>query len=467
MPIHMGGVSLVYQKLSRLVVGFAVTFLLCAMPLPAMAQRGMTVTFLTDPDASLRIEDAVSPEQAGSYQVYVPSFMAFSRLPDDFNGAIWLRMVFGSSFEKPVGQLVANFGASLPGITQLYIPAQDGGFTLMESAPSSGIFALPENMPFPDILYARFDGTPGLWFRPVLEAASGSPDAFPRHLALAGIFAFAMLALLIQYIRKGEQWRIWAALTTGCGIIASLLPATPTAGAAYTPLMAAAMLMPGLILVFFIHSARHLFNAPKTMPNYDKLFIIYYFLGGLIALLPLVPGFLWFARYLPLVGIALALLLPAAMVAMALSLKGAPVFFCACLLPVVGVAASAWELTATKSPLVGGSGGLFGLAFGLVVWSFFGQVRYEEEKRADDDVFASLDRSLSTENAEALQDAAPQTSASSGPDTLIPQEVSSRQEAGRAALSDDAGAPPLRQCLCRHRKAWRWRVGRHVIRCGQ
>lgn len=373
---------------------FAALLIVLAAPLSATAQRGVSASFLEDAKASLSIKEAASSAKTGEYKAYVPSFMAFSRLPDSFNGALWLRMVFSPSFEAPTGASQITFGSSLPGTTRLFIPQPDGSFSVKTSPPPRGVFVLPAEEPFPKEIYARIDGTPGLWFRPSVEPIAGAPHDLPMHLILTGVFAFAMLLLVIQYIRKAEEWRLWAAITAGCGIVAALIPPTPEAGGAYSPLVATGMLMPGLILFFFAHATRHLLASPKNMPGYDRLFILYYLVGGVIALLPLIPGFLWVARYLPLAWLILLPFLPAAMVALARSLKGGGGFFCAALLPIVGVAVSAWELMTTGAPFLGGAGGLWGLAFGMIILGFTASAKKTDE-RADDDVFASLDRACS------------------------------------------------------------------------
>lgn len=385
----------VFSRFSLIVGGLVITAaLLFSSAVSAFAQRGVTVAFLPDADASMTIQEAASREKAGDYLLYVPSFMAFSRLPDNFNGAVWLRISLGPSFEKPVGDLHVNFGSALPGTTRLYVQRGDG-FTTLASAPPKGSFTVSATEKFPDMLYARIDGTPGLWFRPVLEGASAEASGLPpTHLLLGGLFAAAMLLLLLQYVRKAEEWRLWAAITAGCGIVAAILPANPAAGAAYTPLMAAAMLMPGLVIVFFAHTARHLFNTPKNLAGYDSLLAVYYVLGAGIALVPLIPGFLYASRYLPLAFVVLVPLLFIAIVALGRSLQGATAFLCACLLAVAGVSVSAWELTTSGIPLVGDLGGPAGLALGLVLLGLTGPAkRAKEESAVEEDVFDSLDRS--------------------------------------------------------------------------
>ncbi len=363
------------------------------LPLAAWAQRGVSISYLPDPGASLTVEEAAGPGKAADYRGYVPSFMAFSRLPDSFNGAIWLRFAFDPAFEKPVNALRIDLGTLLPGTARLFIPRRDGTFSVMESSPPQGVFTLPDTMPFPDILYARIDGTPGLWFRPVLGQAGDGGLSLPFLFALAGFFGLAMLFSLVQYVRGAEEWRLWAAITAGCGIVGAILPASPAAGAAGAPLMVAGMLTPGLIFLFFVHTVRHLFATPKTMPGYDKFLVLLYLAAAVIALLPLVPGFLWAARYLPFTGMASLLLLPVGMTAMARSLRGGSFFFLAVLLPVAGVAASAWELTAPDVPLLAGTGGLWGLALALLLLAFIPPARPKPEAVSEEDVFDSLNRS--------------------------------------------------------------------------
>jgi CheY-like chemotaxis protein len=361
---------------------------------PAFAQRGVTVAFLPDATAAMDIREASSPEKAGEYRLYVPSFMAFSRLSDDFNGAVWLRIALASSFEKPVGSPQVTFGSALPGTARLYIPQGDG-FAALESSPSAASFILSDTGKFPDVFYARIDGAPGLWFRPVLEGADAESSSLPPvYILLACLFAAAMLLLLLQYIREAEEWRLWAAITAGCGMVAAILPANPAAGAAYTPLMAAAMLIPGLLIVFFAHTARHLFNTPKNLPGYDALLLVYYVFGAVIALLPLIPGFLYVSRYLPLAFVIFVPLLFVAMVALGRSLRGSTAFLCGCLLTIVGVIGSAWELTVSGTPVVGDLGGLAGLGLGLVFLGLTGPAKQAGKEAApEEDVFDSLDRS--------------------------------------------------------------------------
>ncbi|SBV97751.1 membrane hypothetical protein [uncultured delta proteobacterium] len=426
-------------KALRHMCGFlAVMAFLLAMPLQAAAQRGVAISYLADETASLGIEAVVAAEKAGAFRGYVPSFMAFSRLPDTFNGAVWLKITFDATFERPVTALHADFGTALPGVTRLFIPQPNGSFAVMECPPPHGQFTLPENTPFSNTLYARIDGTPGLWFRPFLSSAEDGPHALPLHFILGGLFGAAMLLLLIQYVRKAEEWRLWAAITAGCGIVAAILPPTPVAGAAYTPLMAAAMLMPGLILTFFAHTTRHLFDSPRTMPGYDKLLVFLYLAGAAIALLPLVPGFLWVSRYLPFANTALLPLLSVCMVAMARSLRGCSVYFCACLLPVLGVAASAWELTATDTPAIAGTGGLWGLALAMLAMAFIAPARKDEAK-AEDDVFDSLNRSprLSLREETLPEDLPP----AAGP-SMVEETAPAAWEP--AAREEDAAAGPDR-----------------------
>lgn len=372
---------------------FIVAILLVLFPFSSQAaMRGVTISYLPDPGPNLSIEAAASAEEAGKYTPYVPSFLAFSRLPDSFNGAVWLRMVFAPSFNVPEGATRVSFGSDLPGTTRLFIPQPDGSFSVKSSLPPRALFILPGNRPFPDALYARIDGAPSLWFRPVVEAAEETPHDIPLHLILAGVLTFAMLITVAQYIRKAEEWRLWAAITIGCGIVAALAPPLPAAGKAFVPLAAATLLMPGLILVFFSHMTRHLLTTPKTLPGYDRLLVFYYLLGGALALLPLVPGFLWTTRYLPFIGLALLPLLPLGMIAIARALRGAGAFFCATLLPIAGVAVSAWELTAPGTPVLSSTGGLWGLALGMILLGLIRPARAREDVRSDDDVFASLDR---------------------------------------------------------------------------
>lgn len=391
-------------RLLACVLGIVV-FLLAIQP-DASARNGVALSFLADETASMTIEQAASDSNATKYKGYVPSFSAFSALPDSFNGAIWLRFVLDTSFEKPLTALRVDLGTFLPGVTRLYIPQADGTYTVMNSRPPQAIFTLPDNGPLPDVLYARLDGTPGLWFRPDLGPAKDSLRLLPLHFFLGGLFAFAMLLQIIQYVRKAEEWRLWSAIAAGCGIVGAILPSTPAAGAAFTPLMATGMVMPGLTILLLAHTARHLFDSPRTMPGYDKAAFLVYLLGAAVALAPLVPGFLWISRYLPFAGILILLLMPMAMAAMALALKGYFIFFCACVVTLAGVAASAWALTATDASVLS-YGGLWGLALSMILLAFIPPATEAEEDKREDDVFDCLNRAASRTNLRMAEDSSP------------------------------------------------------------
>ena len=424
-------ITLLHRLTRKLRIFSFLAAALLALPFSLQAQplRDVSFSYLPDPGLALTIESVSSPEKAGEFMPYVPSFMAFSRLPDTFNGAVWLRIAFTPSFTSQEGVKQIHFGASLPGTTRLFIPQPDGSVSVTSSAAPHGLFVLPNGDVLPDVVYARIDGAPGLWFRPVIEPAEETGNALPRRMILVGVLAFAMLVTLGQYIRKAEQWRLWAAIVAGCGIVVTFTPPFPAAGQAFVPMVAATLLMPGMILVFFSHMTRHLLETPKTMPGYDKMLAFYYILGGALALLPLVPEYLWTTRYLPFAGFALLPFLPLGMMAMVRSTRGAGALFCTALSVIVGVAASAWELTAPGTPYIDGAGGLWGLAFGMIFLSFTGPAKIREESRSEDDVFASLDRtcSLTTPLHETLDTATP---------------FAEKTYAGLPPFADSAGTTP-------------------------
>ena len=387
-------------SLPRMACVFCIlTFLVAACivtPCDASAARGVTVTFLPDDSGKMSVEAVSSPAVAEEYRVYIPSFMTFSSLPGSFYGAVWLRIAFTPSFEKPVGAVRVAFGQNLPGITRLYIPrlGEDGKevFTTMSTDSPNAFFELGDGGVFPDTLYARIDGVPGLWFRPVITQAPAKVPPFPLEFVLPGILAAAVLILLLQFLRKAEEWRIWAALAAGCGIVCTFIPPSPVAGAPLTSMSVAAMAVPGLIVLLLTHMARHIFATPSTMPGHDTFLCFYYLAGIATALIPFAPGYLWTAQYLPFWGFLTVPLIVTAITASSRSLRGAFMFMLAVLLIVLGVALAAWELIQTELPYCGGSGALWGLAFGMVLLALTGPTSRKEKAEQSEDVFDSLDR---------------------------------------------------------------------------
>ena len=382
------------------------------MPANAFAARGVNIAYLPDASGAMTVKQAASPAAQGDYRAYVPSFMAFSSLPGEFNGAVWLRMTFAPAFQKPVGAVRIAFGRNLPGITKLSIPrlGEDGKetFVTMNAQESDVFFDLPDSEAFPDTLYVRFDGVPGLWFRPLVTQAPAEAPPFSLDIVFPGILAAALLVMLLQYVRKAEEWRVWAAVAAGCGIASAFMPPTPAAGAAFTPLAACAMALPGIIVLLLTHTVRHMFATPSAMPGFDRFLALYYLAGICLALVPLVPGYLWVSRYVPLWAFLVIPLVPTATMASSRSLRGAFLFMLAALLVIFGGAFAAWELTQITLPKLGGSGSLWGFSTSMLLLAFIGPTASQEKDAQQDDVFDSLDRSASERDAIPAEAVMPQ-----------------------------------------------------------
>jgi hypothetical protein len=236
------------------------------------------------------------------------------------------------------------------------------------SALENGDFPLPDPGKLPLTVYVKLAGTPGLWFNPKLfgvpysvmpDALTGLDGATPaatsdalsdalpatsdNSLNLAALLPLFLQLLLgaclffclLRGISRREEWRLWAGAVIGCALVQAVFcRQAPELGGIYLTTLPS-LLAPGLTIMLMPHLGRHLLGS-KTSRSLDLGLVLLSLPGMVAALAPLLPGFEWTAKLLPLVPL---LLLPLALLALGALFSrrsGACAYLLICLPPLAG-----------------------------------------------------------------------------------------------------------------------------------
>lgn len=306
--------------------------------------------YLLDESGTLDVEEAAAPGKAGEYRP-----LALRELPRA-SGVMWLRFTLAPLIgDARPATLLLDMGESVPGVPLLYEPVLNslsGALEWRESAPAQrNVLLLPEAGSEAQTCYIRLDGLPGLWFAPMMRTpqnAAGNWGSLSGTGAALALGVVMLLCLLRGLSEKG-QWRVWTALYVAVALAQGIM-GMPASGSGHMGLgQLGAVLAPGVALMLLPHVGRHLMRTRERSPVLDIQLLLLSLPGAALALLPLLPDFVWLARYLDLWPLGTLMFVPTALGAWIMGLGGARRFLLGCLLPPLFVA-----------------GGILGLDSGLV-----------------------------------------------------------------------------------------------------
>lgn len=335
-----------------------------------------------DPGGKADIREIAAPERDAQFTPLNGG------LPLRASGTLWLRLTLGPRPpEQRPATLLLDMGDGLPGTPLLFAPRQNP-FTeareWQDFQPSrQSVFLLPETQTAPLTVYVRLEGTPGLWFEPVLRTphnAAAASERLVRPAVLTALGAAALLCLLRALSERG-QWRIWTSLYTAAAFIQAYwgMPAAPEGSVLLRDLPG--VLAPGIALMLLPHVGRHLMRTRTAAPALDLQFLLLSLPGAALALLPLAPGMAWTCRYVALWPAVMLLFIPTALGAWLYGLPGARRFLLACLAPLAGVVAGTAGLFFGPSALLA-SCPMLGVALGaLCIAGTAAPREYEREER--------------------------------------------------------------------------------------
>lgn len=320
------------------------------------------------------IEEAAAAARSNNYKPLV-----LDSLPRE-EGVIWLRFVLAPALSAKPATYLLDMGLSIPGTPALYVPERNelsGTMEWREALPAqNNILLLPEPGSEPMVCYIRLEGFPGPWFAPVIRSPQNAAGNWGSLFRTGAILALGvvMLLCLLRGMSENGQWRVWTALYVGIALIQAAL-GMPAITGGFNLVSFAATLTPGIALMLLPHVGRHLMRTPIKSKSIDIQLLLLSLPGAALALLPLIPGFVWLCRWLELWPLGIAIFIPTAIGAWVMGLAGArrflfgaiipPLFTIVALLcinfgfpsnilasaPCWGIAISALLIAATRAPL--------------------------------------------------------------------------------------------------------------------
>lgn len=370
-----------------------------ARTLPAGESADMVPAHLTQPSLSLLPFLQVYVDTTGEMDVEEVAALSpdehfapldVKRLPR-VTGVTWLRFVLDAAAPgQENGAILLDMGESVPGTPTLYNPLFDtlsNAVEWRENTPTSrNVLLLPRAGAEAQVCFLRLDGLPGLWFSPMLRTPHNAATDLSGLASKSALVALAvvMLLCLLRGLSEHGQWRIWTALYVAAALVQGYF-GIPGNGAGYFSLEdTAALLTPGLALMFLPHVGRHLMQTRGRHRVLDAQFILLVLPGAALALLPLVPDMAWTARYLPLWPAGSLLCVPTATAACLMGLPGARRFLLGILLQSAAVAASVLGLDFGYAPGVLASLPLWGTALSALIITATAVPRREEEEDEGD-----------------------------------------------------------------------------------
>lgn len=363
--------------------------------LPAEEPADMVPAHLGQPSLSLLPFLQVYVDTTGEMDVEEVAALApdkyfapldVKRLPR-VTGVTWLRFVLDAAAPgQENSAILLDMGESVPGTPTLYNPLFDtlsNAVEWRENTPTSrNVLLLPRAGAEAQVCFLRLDGLPGLWFSPMLRTPHNAATDLSGLASKSALVALAvvMLLCLLRGLSEHGQWRIWTALYVAAALVQGYF-GIPGNGAGYFSLEdTAALLTPGLALMFLPHVGRHLMRTRGRHRFLDAQFILLVLPGAALALLPLVPDMAWTARYLPLWPAGSLLCVPTATAACLMGLPGARRFLLGILLQSAAVAASVLGLDSGYAPGVLASLPLWGTALSALLITATAVPRREEEE---------------------------------------------------------------------------------------
>ena len=314
-------------------------------------------------------------------------------------GVTWLRFVLEAATPgNDNSAILLDMGESVPGLPVLFSPlfnAYSGAVEWQETPSSSrNVLLLPKAGAESQVCFLRLDGLPGLWFSPTLRTPHNAATDLSGLASKSALLALGvvMLLCLLRGLSEHGQWRIWTALYVAAALVQGYC-GIPGNGAGHFSLEdAASLLTPGLALMFLPHVGRHLMRTRGRHRILDVQFILLVLPGAVLALLPMLPGMGWVARFLPLWPVCTLLLVPTATGACLMGLPGARRFLLGLLLPPLAAAAAVLGLNSDYSPSILASLPLWGTALSALVIAATAVPRQEQEE--DDEEEAPIDLTM-------------------------------------------------------------------------
>lgn len=295
-----------------------------------------SMDWLLDPQGKISLNEMLFPSRQEAFTRYAPT-----SLPKE-TGTIWFRFratPFLTSIKSPSFlDLNTRIRGQLPGIPQVWLVEQGQNSGTLLYPAREGVYPLPSTLSEGARLYIRVNGLPAPGFEPMIRTASDYTKADTTgDQVLLSLLGLSLVLCLIRGIAERREWRMWAALYTGAIWVQAFwgLPTTPSGVVSLWDMPG--LLAPGIALLILPHVGRHLMRTRAQAPFLDLQLIFLALPGIALSVTPLVPGYAWTLRFLPLWPLFMLLLLPTAVAASVKKLPGAKRFLLMTLLPPLGM----------------------------------------------------------------------------------------------------------------------------------
>ncbi len=318
-------------------------------PLPEAVRRPvgplpLELEYLSDPEGRLRPEDPATPARQKAFTLFRPG-----ELPRTA-GVFWFRFrpdsTPGVSGDRWVLDLNSRAPGMLPAGSEVFLAPAGTSVPVPAEVVFPGIRLLPETV-LDGTVYIRSAGSPGLAFAPVLRERTDLTFADgDATIWMRGLTALCLLLTVIRAFAERREWRMWGGLFTGAVLVGMIwgLPGVESGLIRLVDLPG--LLAPGVALFILPHVARRLMRTGVRLPVADMLLILTGVIGLAFCLVPLIPGYAWTVRFLPLWPAFMLLPVPVLLYAAFRNIPGARRVLCVCLLPPLGSAVVVPEIHA-------------------------------------------------------------------------------------------------------------------------
>lgn len=305
------------------------------------------------------------------------------------SGALWLALSLADA-----APFSANFwldlGLQVPRGTKAWL-CSDKETPLEASLP--GLYLLRNRHQSEEVLI-RLGGLPGLWFQPMLRPLEGfgaAPERAAHGPLLAALALLAVLCLLLSLTGRGE--RFWTAILAAAAAIQTAWGVPAIASGQMAAGLLSGVLAAGAALVMLPHQGRALMNTHHASPLLDILLLLFALCGACASALPLLPGWGWTARFLPLWPAMGAICLVPAFLLLLRGVRGSGSFVLACVFLGGGAATALYGLFRGMGEYPWELALPCGLVLGILSLTAFAPRRTETMKKSPASVLPALELS--------------------------------------------------------------------------
>lgn len=320
-----------------------------AAPQAGVKTLPLELEWQLDPAGKFLPDELLSPTQQNAFTLF-----HFTTLPREA-GTFWFRFrpnMDQEQFRQTwVLDLNSRVTGQLPETPRVFI-APAGAATLTElKADFPGLYSLPASAA-DGTIYIRAAGSPGPGFAPVLrENTTLNILDSDGPIWVRTLLGLCLLLCLIRGLAERREWRMWAALFVGAALVQVFWGLPGTHNGLVNLMDLPGLLAPGVALLILPHVGRHLMRSRTSAPGLDVQLILLTLPGLLFSLVPLLPGYTWTIRFLPLWPVGMLLLFPSLAYAALRKLPGVRRFFLVCLFPPLGLVAMLPHAFSFTAPL--------------------------------------------------------------------------------------------------------------------